>query len=81
MIEMKNGVTEIWVTSGEKEFSYEAPEGYTSYDFEGMEKERLDLYDKADSLKVNIHYFNYAQKYDTAETLAWKAKDAPVPIL
>lgn len=77
MIEMKNGVTEIWVTSGEMEFTYEAPEGYTSYDFEGMEKDRLGIYDKADSLKVNIHYFNYAQNYDTAETLAWKAKDAP----
>lgn len=77
MIEMKNGVTEIWVTSGETEFTYEAPEGYTSYDFEGMEKERLGLYDKADSLKVNIHYFNYAQNYDTTEIMAWKLKNAP----
>lgn len=77
MIEMKNGVTEIWVQSGEMEFTYEAPEGYTSYNFDGLEKERLGLYDKADALKVNIHYFNYAQNYDTTETLAWKAKDAP----
>lgn len=76
-IEMKNGVTEIWVTSGEKEFTYEAPEGYASYDFEGQEKERLELYNKEDSLKVNIHYYNYAQNYDTTETLAWKEKDAP----
>lgn len=77
MIEMKNGVTEIWVTSGEKEFTYEAPEGYASYDFAGQEKERLGLYDKEDSLKVNIHYSNYAQNYDTTEALVWKDKDAP----
>lgn len=39
MIEMKSGVTEIWVTSGQEEFSYEAPEGYTTYDFQAMEED------------------------------------------
>ena len=77
MIEMKSGVTEIWVTSGQAEFVYEAPEGCSSYDFEGMEKERLELYDKADSLKVNVHYYNYDESYDTTEALAWKSKAAP----
>lgn len=77
MIKMNTGVTEIWVTSGQAEFVYEAPEGCTSYDFEGMEKARLELYDKADSLKVNVHYYNYDESYDTTEALAWKSKATP----
>ncbi len=77
MIKMNTDVTEIWVTSGQAEFVYEAPEGCTSYDFEGMEKARLELYDKADSLKVNVHYYNYDESYDTTEALAWKSKATP----
>ena len=77
MIEMKSGVTEIWVTSGEEEFSYEAPEGYTTYDFQAMEEERLGLYEKEDALKVNVHYYSYLENYETTELLAWQQKDSP----
>lgn len=77
MVEVKNGVTEIWVTSGQSEFVYDAPEGCSSYDFEGMEKERLELYNKADSLKVNIHYYNYDENYEATEVLAWKSQATP----
>ena len=77
MIEMKSGVTEIWVTSGQEEFSYEAPEGYTTYDFQAMEEERLGLYEKEDALKVNVHYYSYLENYETTELLAWQQKDSP----
>ena len=77
MIEMKSGVTEIWVTSGKEEFSYEAPEGYKTYDFQAMEEERLGLYEKEDALKVNVHYYSYLENYETTELLAWQQKDSP----
>ena len=77
MIEMKSGVTEIWVTSGQEEFSYEAPEGYKTYDFQAMEEERLGLYEKEDALKVNVHYYSYLENYETTELLAWQQKDSP----
>lgn len=75
--EMNGGTTEIWVSSGMEEFVYEAPEGYQSYDFEGLEKERLSIYDKEDALKVNVHYYKEDGVYENSEALGWKNENSP----
>lgn len=76
-VEMNGNTTEIWVTSAKEEFVYEAPEGYSSYDFEGQEKERLTIYDKEDALKLNVHYFREDGAYETTEALGWKNENSP----
>ncbi len=72
-VTMEKEVMEIWVTSGEAEFATEAPEGAESYDYAAMEEERLNLYKEEDALKLNVHYYNYAETYDaeTVEAYAW----------
>lgn len=72
-VTMEKEVMEIWVTSGEAEFVTEAPEGAESYDFAAMEEERLNLYNKEDAIKLNVHYYNFDEKYDadTVEAYAW----------
>ncbi|MBQ4530673.1 MAG: type I pullulanase [Lachnospiraceae bacterium] len=75
--EMNGGTTEIWVTSETEEFVYEAPEGYTSYDFEGLEKERLSIYEKEDALKLNVHYYSADGNYEASEALGWKNENSP----
>lgn len=72
-VTMENEVMEIWVTSGEAEFATEAPEGAESYDFAAMEEERLNLYEKEEAVKLNVHYFNFAETYDadTVEAYVW----------
>lgn len=75
--EMKEGTTEIWVTSGTEDFVYEAPEGCSSYNFEEQEKERLAIYEKEDALKLNVHYFREDGAYETSEVLGWKEENAP----
>lgn len=75
--EMKADTTEIWVTSETEDFVYDAPEGCSTYDFAGQEKERLTVYDKEDALKLNIHYFREDGVYDTSEALGWKEENAP----
>ena len=76
-VEMNSTTTEVWVTSGAEEFVYEAPEGYSSYDFEGLEKERLSIYEKEDALKLNVHYYSADGNYETSEALGWKNENSP----
>ena len=75
--EIKGGTTEIWVTSEVEEFVYEAPEGFSSYDFEAQEKERLTLYEKEDALKLNVHYYREDGNYDVTEALGFKDENSP----
>lgn len=75
--EITEGTTEIWVTSEVEEFVYEAPEGYSSYDFEGQEKERLNIYEKEDALKLNVHYYREDGSYDLTEALGFKEENSP----
>lgn len=72
-VTMEKEVMEIWVTSGEAEFATEAPEGAESYDFAALEEARLGLYESEDALKLNVHYYNFAESYDadTVEAYAW----------
>lgn len=66
-------IVEIWVTSGETEFATEAPEGAESFDFAALEQARLDVYNEEDAMKLDVHYYNFAQSYsaDTVEAYAW----------
>ena len=75
-VEIGGETTEVWVTSGVEEFSYEAPEGCTSYDFAGEEKERLAAYDKEGALKLNVHYYKEDKNYKTTELLGWQDEKA-----
>lgn len=75
--EITGETTEIWVTSGQEEFVYEAPEGYTSYDFAGQEKERLTVYEQEDALKLNVHYYREDGNYQDSEAMGFKKENAP----
>ena len=69
-------VVEIWVTSEQEEFSYEAPEGCEPYDSAAAEEARLGAYDLEDSLKINVHYYTYSGSYDKVTAYA-ALGDAP----
>ncbi len=71
-------VVEIWVTSGETEFATEAPEGAESFDYAALDEARIKLYDEADALKLNVHYYNFDEAYDgeTLEANAWMGAGA-----
>ena len=75
--EITGETTEIWVTSGQEEFVYEAPEGYTSYDFAGQEQERLTVYEQEDALKLNVHYYREDGNYQDSEAMGFKNENAP----
>ena len=66
--DINGSVVEIWVTSGQEDFATEAPDGYESFDFSLAEEDRLGAYDKEEALKINLHYYNYAETYDTVES-------------
>ncbi len=66
-------IVEIWVTSGEAEFATEAPAGAESFDFAALEQARLNLYNEEDAVKIDVHYYNFDQRYqaDSLEAYAW----------
>lgn len=72
-VTMDKDIVEIWVTSGETEIATEAPNGAESFDFAALEEERLNKYQEADALKLNVHYYNFAKSYTTenVEAYAW----------
>lgn len=76
-VTMDEEVEEIWITSGEAEFATQAPDGAQSYDFASIEKARLGLYQEEDAVKLNVHYYNFAQSYDseTLEAYVWAGEE------
>lgn len=74
---MDGDVVEIWVTSGESEFTTEAPAGAESFDFAALEEARLNMYNEEDATKINVHYYNFAQSYDAdkLEVYAWPGEE------
>ena len=76
-VEISGETTEVWVTSGVEEFSYEVPEGCASYDFAGEEQDRLKAYDKEGALKLNVHYYKEDKNYKNTEALGWQDENAP----
>lgn len=77
-VTMDGDTTEIWVTSGEAEFATAAPDGASTYDIAALEEARLNVYNEDGATKLNVHYYNFDQKYsaDTVEAYAWAGSDA-----
>ncbi|MDE6185626.1 MAG: type I pullulanase, partial [Lachnospiraceae bacterium] len=75
---MDQEVVEIWVTSGEAEFTTQAPEGAKTYDFASVEEARMKLYEEEDAIKLNVHFYNFEESYssDTLEAFAWQGEEA-----
>lgn len=76
-VTMDGDVVEIWVTSEEAEFATEAPSGATSYDIAALEEARLNVYNEDSATKLNVHYYNFDQKYsaDSVEAYAWAGSE------
>lgn len=76
-VTMDKDVVEIWITSGEAEFAAEAPDGAAVYDIAALEEARLNVYNEADATKLNVHYYNFDQKYsaDSVEAFAWSGTE------
>lgn len=70
-IAMDSDVVEIWVTSGEAEYTTTVPDGAESFDIAAIEAERLNVYNEDGALKLNVHYYNFAQKYDADSVSAY----------
>lgn len=70
-------VVEIWVTSQVAEFATEAPEGAENYDYAAIEEARANLYNEEDAIKLNVHYYNFEENYDSesVEAYAWAGED------
>ena len=69
-IELKDGFAEIWVKSGEKEFSYEPQDGATPYDLEAAKEEQAQNQNTGDT-QLTIHYHRYDQNYDGWNLWLW----------
>ena len=65
--EITGDTVEIWVTSGVEAFATTPPDGCEPFDFAASEAERLGAYDAEGSLKVNVHYYTYDEKYDAVQ--------------
>ncbi|MDE7202740.1 MAG: type I pullulanase [Lachnospiraceae bacterium] len=76
-VTMDGETVEIWVTSGEAEFATEAPAGAAEYDIAALEEARLNIYNEDGATKLNVHYYNFDQKYNAGnmEVYAWAGND------
>ena len=76
-VTMDGEIVEIWVTSGEAEFATEVPADAVPYDIAALEEARLNVYNEDGATKLNVHYYNFDQKYsaDTVEAYAWAGSD------
>ena len=76
-VTMDSETVEIWVTSGEAEVATTAPDGAAEYDIAALEEARLNVYNEEGATKLNVHYYNFDQKYsaDTVEAYAWSGSD------
>lgn len=70
-VEVGNGITEIWLTSGKKKIQTKAPAGATSYDVKKLDKERQAVYNKKDALKINVHFYDFDKKYKDVQAFSW----------
>lgn len=76
-VTMDKETVEIWVTSGEAGFITEAPAGAMPYDIAALEEARLNVYNEDGATKINVHYYNFDQKYstDNVEAYAWAGNE------
>ena len=75
-IEINGNTAEIWVTSGKEEFETKAPKGAKSYDFAAAEKKRMEIYNKKDALKINVHYYSFNGGYKDISAYSWPGDQA-----
>ena len=74
-VDAKNGVTEIWLTSGEKEVSTKVPDGASKYNLDEKNKARQAVYNKKKALKLNVHYYDFKKKYKKVQAYVWLEKE------
>ena len=74
-VEVGDGTTEIWLTSGKAEYKDKAPAGATSYDVKKLDNQRQNVYNKKNALKINVHYYNFDKKYKNVEAYAWLGEE------
>lgn len=67
-VTVKEGVTEIWLSSGVEDYKTTPPEGMSSFDYEKVIKERLNAYNKEEALKINVHYHSFSLNYNEMNT-------------
>lgn len=65
--DMEGPVVEIWITSGQEEFTTTPPEGCEPFNYAASESERLGAYEAEGALKVNVHYYAFEEKYETVQ--------------
>ncbi|MCR4801772.1 MAG: type I pullulanase [Lachnospiraceae bacterium] len=70
-VEVGDSITEIWLTSGKKEYADRAPKGAKKYDIEQMNKARQAVYNQKDAVKIDVHYYTFNNKYDNVSAYAW----------
>ena len=76
-VKAKNGITEIWLTSGKKKVQKKAPKGAVSYDLKKQQKARQDVYKKKNATKINVHYYDFKKKYKNVEaSVTFSEKDS-----
>lgn len=70
-VEVGKGTTEIWLTSGKEKVATTAPAGASKYDVGAADKQRQQVYHKADALKLDVHYYGFDKKYKNISAYAW----------
>lgn len=70
-VEVGAGTTEIWLTSGKKKIQTKAPAGATSYDVKKLDKQRQEVYNKNNALKINVHFYDFDKKYKQVQAFSW----------
>ncbi len=73
-VKAKDGVTEIWLTSGKEKVATKAPKGAPSYNVEEQNQARQDVYKNYAALKLNVHFYGFDQKYEGLSAYAHLGK-------
>lgn len=72
-IDLKEGVTEVWITSGVEEIATTAPEGAKPFDLAATVEEAAatTTSPSGDTVLLNIHYHRYDKQYDGWNLWIW----------
>lgn len=70
-VEVGEGTTEIWLTSGKKKIMTKAPKGANSYDMKKLDSQRQAVYNKKNALKINVHFYDFDKKYKDVRVFSW----------
>ena len=70
-VQVKDEVTEIWLTSGKKKIQTTAPAGAPTYNVEAENTARQQVYQNPSALKLNVHFYDFKKNYEQVEAVAW----------